>query len=520
MQKIILRTENLSKTFPGVQALKNINFELYKGEIHGIVGENGAGKSTFVKILGGIHQPDTGKIYLNGEQVEIRSPRDAKRLGITLIHQEITLVPHLTVAENILLGRLPTKKLFGFISVLNYDEMYSKAEEILDRIGVNIPVTSKVKELSVGEQQIVEIARALADEAQIICMDEPTSALSPYEIERLFDVIRSLKNGNVSVIYISHHINEIFEICDRVTVFRDGEKIGTFRVSDVTPEKIITLMIGRKLSQFYAYREKSTAIWETPILEIRNLSTRPIGAKALRLEKISLKVYPGEILGIFGLMGAGKTELAKAVFGVYKIEKGEILLEGEKIDIRRPLDAKRYGIVYVPEDRLREGLVLSMPVKCNITLPCLDNLTGSILIPQELERDIAMKWVNALRIAVPHIDFRAANLSGGNKQKVVIAKWLEMKPKVIIFDEPTMGIDVGAKEEIRKIISDLALQGIGIILISSEAEEVMSLADRIVVMRNGKIIGEFDRREVTKDDLLALASGVRREVKEDTKMGG
>ncbi len=503
MVENVLKAENIVKKFPGVVALDHVTFDLKKGEVHGLVGQNGAGKSTFVKILNGIYNPDEGRIILHGKEVVIKNPMEAKKLGITLVHQEVMLVPHLTVAENILLGKMPLKSKF----LVDWAAVFDYTEKVLKELGANIDPRLKVKELSVGEQKLVQVARALADKAQILCFDEPTTALTPMEKDSLFEVIRRLKNAGKSVIYITHYIDEIFDICDRVTVLRDGKKIATETVSEIKPEEVVKMMLGREVSSFYVAKKKriTEIANKKPLLVVNNLSTIPEKAHEVALKNVSFKLYKGEILGVVGLLGAGKSELGKALFGIEKIVTGRIQMKGKDITIKSPLDALKYGILYAPENRQVEGLIPEMSVKENITITTLNEISKFLgIIDMKKEREISLKWVKDLNIVTPSLNAKVSNLSGGNQQKVVIAKILQTKPKIIIFDEPTMGIDVGAKVEIRRIIANLSEQGISVILLSSDVEEVLSLADRIIVMVKGRVTREMVNKGISKDEIISL----------------
>ncbi len=506
--KVVLETKNIVKKFPGVIALKGIDFNLYKGEVHALVGQNGAGKSTFVKILNGIYVADKGEIIINGKKVNIRKPIDAKRHGITLVHQEVTLIPYLSVAENIYMAKIPfTKSPFTRINKKVLEEF---SEKYLGLLGIKIDPWIKVKELSVGEQQLVQIARALAENANIICLDEPTSALTPAEVERLFQIIRDLKKSGKSIIFITHHIDEVFRIADRVTILRDGEKIATLDVNKVKPLDVVKLMLGREPSRFYISREKKHIAKETPILMVKNLSTEPEKIRGIRLQNISFDLYKGEILGVVGLLGAGKTELGKALIGIEKIISGEIYIEGRKARIKSPSDALRYGIYYLPENRRTEGLVLLLTVRENIILSSIDRLARTLgLRSIDREKQIAIQWIKRLNIVTPSTETRAMNLSGGNQQKVVIAKALESRPKILVFDEPTMGIDIGTKVEIRKIISELATQGLSVILMSSDIDEILALSDRILILYKGRQVALLPNKDLTRDQLMDMISGGR-----------
>lgn len=502
----LLKTEGIVKKFPGVIALKGIDFDLYRGEIHAIVGQNGAGKSTFVKILNGIYTADQGRIFINGREIKIRKPIDAKRNGITLVHQEITLIPHLSIAENIFLAKIPS--INKPIIFLSKKEIESFARKYLELLNLRIDPWIKVKELSVGEQQLVQIARALAENANIICLDEPTSALTPAEVDHLFRILKDLKGSGKSIIFITHHIDEVFRIADRVTILRDGEKIATLEVSKVDPYKIVELMLGREPSQFYITREKVLREKEKPILVVKNLSTIPEKIRGIGLNNISFELFTGEILGVIGLLGAGKTELGKALIGLEKVVSGEIFIDGKKVSIRNPFDALKHGLYYLPENRRVEGLVLTLTVRENIILSALKRVTKFMgLRDINAEKRIALEWIKKLNIVTPSTETKAMNLSGGNQQKVIIAKALVAKPRILIFDEPTMGIDVGAKVEIRKIVSNLAKQGLSIILMSSDIDEVLALADRILVLYKGSQVALMPNKDLTRDIIMDLMSG-------------
>ncbi|MCY0867882.1 MAG: sugar ABC transporter ATP-binding protein [Desulfurococcus sp.] len=502
--KVVLEARSIVKKFPGIIALKGVDFDLYEGEVHALVGQNGAGKSTFVKILNGIHRAYSGEIIINGRKVHIRGPLDAKKYGITLVHQEITLLPNMSVAENIYLAKIPFLKYpLTRISKSALEDFSKKYIEIL---GLNIDPWIKVRDLSIGEQQLIQVARALAENANIICLDEPTSALTPAEVERLFQVIRELKESGKSIILITHHIDEVFRIADRVTVLRDGEKVATLWVEQAKPLDIVKLMLGGEIKGFYIEKEKKEG--EIPVLKVENLATKPVKARGVWLRGITFDLRRGEILGVAGLLGAGKTELGKALVGMERIVNGRIFVENKEVFIRSPLDALKYGIYYLPEDRRSEGLVQSMSIRENIVLSSIDKLSrklGLRLIRDE--KHVALEWIKKLNIVAPSPEIRVANLSGGNQQKVVIAKALESKPKILIFDEPTMGIDIGAKVEIRKIIMELANQGLSVILMSSEIDEILALSDRILVLYKGRQVALLPNKGLTRDYLIDLVSG-------------
>ncbi|MBE3578760.1 MAG: sugar ABC transporter ATP-binding protein [Caldanaerobacter subterraneus] len=493
MGEVLIRMENISKEFPGVKALKNVNFEIKKGEVHALVGENGAGKSTLIKILSGVYSKDSGKIYFDGREVEINSPKEAQQLGISVIHQELNLCLHLTVAQNIFLGREFVKN-----GVIDEKKQNEEAKKILEKLNVNIDPAEYVKNLSVSQQQMVEIAKAISMEAKVIIMDEPTSAISEKETEELFKVIGELKKQGKSIIYISHRLEELNRIVDRVTVLRDGEHIITANFRDLTIDDIIRYMVGRKLEEKYprVYVNRGKKI-----LEVRGLS------QGTRLKDISFDLYEGEILGFAGLVGAGRTEVARAIFGADKFDKGEILINGKKVEINSPIDAIKNGLAYVPEDRKLTGLALNLSVLANITLATMDNVVNMLSVINSVkERKIGEKIIRDLKIKTPSLFQRVQNLSGGNQQKVIVGRWLLREPQIYIFDEPTRGIDVGAKIEIYNILNNLKQQGKGIIVISSELPEIMGITDRVVVMCEGRITAILETAKTTQEEIMYYAT--------------
>ncbi len=490
-----LEMRNIAKSYPGVRALEDVSLQVAPGEVHALVGENGAGKSTLMKILAGAQPKDSGFILLNGHPVNIVSPQQAMDLGISIIYQEFNLVPYLNAAENIFLGREPGAKIPGFV---DFGRMYRESQAIIDRLGVPVNVRTPVNRLSVAQQQMVEIAKATSRKSRIIVMDEPSATLTEHELQSLFNLIRQLKREGVAIVYISHRLEEIFEICDRVTVLRDGHWIATENIGDLKREDIIRLMVGRELKQMIP---KETAPIGAPALEVRNLSRKGV------LREINLTVHQGEILGLAGLVGAGRTELARAIFGADPIDGGYIQLFGKPVRIRSPRQAIQMGIGLVTEDRKAQGLVLGMAVRENITLANLPALSVLNFIQAGREREVARKYVNDLSVKTPTIEQTVQNLSGGNQQKVVLAKWLFTQSKVLIFDEPTRGIDVGAKTEIYQLMNRLAAQGAAIIMISSELPEVLGMSDRILVMHEGRIAGELSRQEATQEKIMHLATG-------------
>ncbi|MEO0294177.1 MAG: sugar ABC transporter ATP-binding protein [candidate division WOR-3 bacterium] len=491
--KHILEIRNVSKAFPGVKALDKIFFNLKKGEVHALVGENGAGKSTLLKILAGAYKKDEGKIILDGEEVEIIGPKHALDMGISVIYQEFNLIPNLSIAENIFLGREPRARR----AFVNFPKLYKEAEFFLRKIGMRESPKTLVKNLSVAQQQMVEIAKALSFSSRIIIMDEPTSALTESEKNTLFKIIRELKDKDVSVIFVSHIINEVFEIADRVTVLRDGKHIGTLDIQKTTPEEIVRMMVGRKLKDFYPKVEAKKG---KVILEVKNLTKKP------KYENISFKLHEGEVLGFAGLVGSGREEVMRGIFGIEAPHSGEIYIKGKRLERNSHFERIRLKMGFVPEDRRNEGLILIASLKDNINITKLPEINFYGIVRQKEEEKIANEYCKRLKIKALDTKQIVQNLSGGNQQKVVIAKWLVIDPGILILDDPTRGIDVGAKNEIYSLINELAKKGIGIILISSELPEIINMSDRILVMREGKIIGEFLKKEATQEKIMKLAA--------------
>jgi len=492
-EEIILQMKAITKTFPGVKALDNVNFNLHQGEVHALLGENGAGKSTLMKVLNGIYQKNSGSIYLEGNQVEFKNPKEAQEAGLAIIHQELELIPYLTVAENIFLGREPKK---GFL--VDFKRLNEKAEEIMNRLGVNIDPQSKINELNIGNQQMVEIAKALSQDANILVMDEPTSSLTPKEIEILFDLIERLTAEGISIIYISHRMEEIFQICDRVTVLRDGEYVGEVEIDETDEDELIKMMVGRKIEDRFPEIINNRS---DKILEVKGLTVPD------KVIDLSFAAYKGEVLGIAGLMGSGRTELAKSLYGLFNIEEGEIYFKGNRVNITSPKQAIEMGIYYLSEDRKGEGLVLDLSVQENISLSVLHELLQAGFINENQEAKLADEYIDKLSIKTPHAKQLVKNLSGGNQQKVVISKLLTTEPEVVILDEPTRGIDVGAKAEIYDLINWLVEEGVAVILISSELPEILNLSHRVLVMNDRRIAGELDRKETNQEKIMKLATG-------------
>jgi ribose transport system ATP-binding protein len=491
----VLEMHDIAKAYPGVIALSGVDFCVLPGEVHALVGENGAGKSTLMKILAGADTKDAGHILIDGSEVHVDSPQEAMRLGVSIIYQEFNLVPYMDAAENIFLGREPASALPG---VIDFGKMYSDAETIIKELGVAVDVRAPMNQLSVAQQQMVEIAKATSRKSRIIAMDEPSATLTEHELENLFALIRRLKAEGVSIIYISHRLEEIFEIADRVTVLRDGALVATKQVADTDREDIIHMMVGRELKEKIPKVETKAG---DIALEVKNLNRTGV------LSDISFQVRQGEILGIAGLVGAGRTEVARAIFGADPIDSGQILVNGKPVVIRSPRHAISLGIGLVTEDRKALGLVLGMAVRENISLANLGFLSKLGFISRRREREVARGYVEDILIKTPSVEQAVQNLSGGNQQKVVLAKWLFTESKILIFDEPTRGIDVGAKTEIYQLMNRLAENGAAIIMISSELPEVMGMSDRILVMHEGEIAGELSREEATQEQIMHLATG-------------
>jgi rhamnose transport system ATP-binding protein len=491
----LLSAVQLTKSFAGVHALRNASLELDNGEVHALVGENGAGKSTLIKIITGALHPDEGQVFLKGEAITENSPARSKALGIAAIYQQPALFPELTVAENIAIGQERS----GAFSVVNWKRRRAVAQELLDRVGARISPDKTAGELSMPQQQLVEIARALGADARILILDEPTASLSEEDTQNLFRVIRDLRDAGVGMIYISHRLEELPAIADRVTVLRDGETIETRKMSGTTREDLIRLMVGRELSAVFPKRE---VVRGDVVFELRNF-----GSSSAGIRSIDLAVRAGEIVGVAGLVGAGRTELAKTIFGLEPPDSGEILVRGKPVRIGHPVEAIEYGIAYLPEDRRRHGVVLDLPISANITLASLKKLSGTLGMDFGKEKAIALDYTRRLAVKTPAIYNAVSTLSGGNQQKVALSRWLMTKPSVLILDEPTQGIDVGAKAEIHALMTELAEQGVAILMISSELPEVLGMSDRIAVMSEGTIVRIFDREEATQDKILAVALG-------------
>ncbi len=494
----LLEMKGISKRFGGIQALDDVDFCLDAGEVMALAGENGAGKSTLIKILAGAYPRDSGEILMNGKPVEIHSPRDAQRLGIAVIYQEFNLTPNQTVAENVYLHD-PQRRpgLLGRLGVVDHQARRAATQVLLEQVGSQVNPEERVANLSVAHQQLTEIAKALAQDARIIVMDEPTSALPDDEVNRLFDIIRQLKQQGIAVVFVSHRLEETRRIADRVTVLRDGQLVGQEEVAQITDEQLIKMMVGRVVDTLFPKTDGHPG--ET-VLEVKNLTRKGV------LHDINFTLRRGEILGFAGLVGAGRTEMSRCIFGADHYESGAILLEGKHVTIHSAQDGVKAGIGYVPEDRKLQGLILMMSVRNNIALSVLHQLAWYGWVKWPAVNNLVESYVKRLQVRPPQIQLKAEQMSGGNQQKVVLAKWLALRPKVLILDEPTRGVDVGAKAEVHVLIDKLAQEGIGIILVSSELPEVLNMSDRILVMAEGEIVGELSRQEATQERVLELAS--------------
>lgn len=491
----LLQVKGLSKRFPGVQALSKVDLTLQRGQILAVIGENGAGKSTLMKALAGVQQPDSGQILLNGQPITIGSPGQAIDLGIVLIHQELNLCDNLDAGANIFLGREPRR--FGFVS---RSQIKRQAENFLKDVGLDISPDTIVNTLTIGRQQMIEIAKSLSVQARILIMDEPSSSLSARETESLFRVIKTLRERGVSIVYISHRLGEVKELADSVTVLRDGENAGELSRDEINHDHMVNMMVGRDVSQFYARQERQVG---QSLLEVHQLVT-----PAWPQHQLSFQLKAGEIVGISGLVGAGRTELLRVLFGIDRPVAGRILIEGKPVQVASPLSAIREGLALVPEDRKQHGLILEMSVENNIGLAGLRRYRlGGGVLNQKKERDDARRMIQEINIRTPHARQVVRLLSGGNQQKVVIGKWLSLGPRILLLDEPTRGIDVGAKEEIYKLMEKLAEDGMGILFVSSEMEEILGMSDRTLVMHEGRLMGELSRERQTEEAIMQLATG-------------
>jgi inositol transport system ATP-binding protein len=496
----LLRMTGIAKSFPGVKALEGVDFAVGTAEIHAFLGENGAGKSTLLKILSGAQAPDAGQIEFDGKVRSFKTPHEAQAAGIVTIYQEFTLAPDMTIAENVFVGREPGSRFF-----VNHGKMEDETRKLSKRIGLDRDPATHVRDLAVAEQQMVEIARALSMKSRLIVMDEPTSALSRSEVEKLYVIIRALKAEGISTIFVTHRLEEVFEICDRYTVLRDGHHVGAGAVKDTTIEGIIRLMVGREVG-LLTQRQGTTAQGEVA-LEVKGLSRRrkATDSSAIELHDVSFKVHKGEILGVAGLVGAGRTESARAIFGADRIDSGEIFVGGKAVHIHTPSDAIAHGIGLVPEDRKQQALFLGLAIRTNLSMAAHDRISRwGVFISSQKEKSLVEDFRQKLNIRMASGDQLVGNLSGGNQQKVVLARWLALRPNVLIVDEPTRGIDVGAKVEVHNLLIEMAKTGIAIVVISSELPEVLALADRIITMREGRVTGEVPGQGATQEQLMTL----------------
>ena len=490
----ILELKEISKFFPGIKALDNIDFKARKGEVHALIGENGAGKSTLVKVITGVHQPTSGKIILNDEKMHFETVQDAQAAGITAIHQEASMFPELSVAENIFMGHHIKRS--GKVSPLNWKEMRKRTRELLDKLELDIAPEALIKNLSVAQRHMIEIAKALSIDAQVIIMDEPTSALSLHEVEELYKIIRQLKSENKAIIFISHKFEEIFEICDYFTVMRDGKYVGEGSIAESDVDKIVEMMVGRSLDKMYPKIE--TTIGE-PALEVNALSRSGF------FKNISFTLHKGEILGFFGLVGAGRSEVMRSIFGIDKFNSGTIKLWGKETRIKDAQTAMKHKIAYIPEDRQNQGAVLKMNIRQNITLALLDKMCKFGVLQKKKEKRISERFSRKMEVKAAGLHVEVDTLSGGNQQKVVLAKWLATQPDILILDEPTKGVDVGTKAKVHEFVSELASQGLAVILVSSELPEILGMSDRVVVMHEGIKTAEFTREEANSENIIKAA---------------
>ena len=483
----LIELKDIHKSFYGVEVLHGVNFVLQSGSVHALMGENGAGKSTLMKVIAGVHTADSGKVFLDNKEVEISSPAKARELGIAMIHQELSSELEMSVAENIYLGREP-----GRFGMVDYRQLYHQTDELLKNLGIHLNPRTKMKRLRVADQQMVEIAKAISQNARVVIMDEPTSSITDKEVDNLFNMIRNLKSAGVGIIYISHKMDEIFQICDEMTILRDGTYIDTFKASEVNQDILIRSMVGRELGT--QFPKKEVPIGET-LLEVQHLT------RAGEYEDISFKLHKGEILSFTGLVGAGRTELMHSIFGLTKPDSGKLILNGEEVEFKTPRDAIQHGIAYVTEDRKGEGLVLPMSVEKNITIASLRSFVKSGFLQKKKEADVVTQEVASLGIKVARTSMSVKALSGGNQQKVVLAKWMIAGPNVLIFDEPTRGIDVNAKTEVYEAIGECVKSGKGVVIVSSEEEEVLGICDKILVMKQGRVTRVMDAKSATTEEI-------------------
>lgn len=496
MSEFLLEMKNISKSFPGVKALQNVNFQLKSGEVHALLGENGAGKSTLIKVLGGIYNAEQGEIFINGNQVVIKNVSDARANGISIIHQELVLVPFMTVYENIFLGR----ELTGTFGIEGH-KMRQEAQKMLDHFDLGIDAGELVGNLSIAQQQMVEIVKAISFNCKILVMDEPTSSISDREVKALFDIMRNLTSQGVGIIYISHKMSELNEVCDRVTVLRDGTYVGTRVVKETPRDELIHMMVGRELSSYYVRDHVENT--ET-VLSCKHIDDARKTKK--RVNDVSFEIHKGEIVGFAGLVGAGRSETMQCIFGLTPNFTGDVILNGEKLNIKTPVDAMNAGIAMVPEDRKIEGLYLVQSVSFNSTIEVLREFINKLRVNHAREHEITQEFINKMNTKTPSHEQTVGNLSGGNQQKVMIGRWLATNPKILILDEPTRGVDVGAKVEIYEIMNELTKQGVSIIMISSELPEIINMSDRVYVMYEGRVTGCIDWHNLSQEAIMSLAT--------------
>ncbi len=492
----IISFEKITKRFPGVAALSDVSFDVFPGECHALMGENGAGKSTLGKIVAGIYQPDAGRLLIDGQPVRFRAPLDAAAAGVAIVHQELAFCPNLSVAENLFLGRMPSRR-----GLVDRRRMHDEARRMLDAVGLSLSPDTPMELLSTAQEQLVQIAAAVGRNARIIIMDEPTSSLSGVETERLFEILDDLRKKTVTILYVSHRLEEIRRLCDRVSVLRDGRHIQTVPMAETSTDEIVRLMIGRPVADYFAAHAARPV--GPPLLSVEHLSA------AGRFNDVSFELRAGEVVGLAGLVGAGRSEVARAIFGVDRIDRGTIRLDGKPVQISSPLDGVRLGIGLLPEDRKRQGLVLPMTCMENLSLSILRKLVRWLFLNHREERSLARDYFDRLKVRTPGIDAEIAGLSGGNQQKIALAKWLARNCRVLILDEPTRGVDVGAKAEIHALIDQLAAEGKAVLLISSELPEVLNLSRRVIVLADGIVTGEMSREEASADRVMRLMANLK-----------
>jgi ribose transport system ATP-binding protein len=491
----VVEMKGISKAFSGNKVLDQVHFQLLPGEIHALMGENGAGKSTLIKILTGIYERDAGKVFFKGNEVHFKNPKEAEHSGIAVIHQELNIIPHLTVYENMFLGK---ELKIGKLGITKDREMKKKTKEYLNRLGIDIDPNTEAGNLSVGQQQMIEIARAVAANTEVLIMDEPTAALTDREIEALFKVISSLKKQGVGIVYVSHRMEEIFQICDRISVLRDGQFIDVKEVAKTNFDEIVKLMVGRQLGE--RFPERDTKIGPEQF-RVESLTSKGC------FENISFSVNQGEVVGVAGLMGAGRTEIMQAIFGYRSLNGGKMFIDGKQVNIKSPHDAIKAGIAFVTEDRKSQGLILDLSVRENFSITNLKKISKNSLISSKTEVSLVDEMIEKLHVKTSGRELSVKSLSGGNQQKIVIGKWLGINPKILILDEPTRGVDVGAKKEIYQLINDLTKQGVSIIMVSSELPEILGMSDRVLVIHEGKLSGVLNKTNASQEKIMQLATG-------------